>query len=169
MFNFGRRSESIRLGLLLPLAVATGVMTSAVSRVASLLVCPQGCPFSSIQAAVDAANPGDVIQIAPGEYAESLAIAKDLTLQGARDGFVSDLKGLYLSEAFEEADILRAQEETVIRGPGAIPGPVIQVREGYHVVIDGLSITKGYESIKQVEIEDHGIAVQSGAQVVVKK
>jgi predicted outer membrane repeat protein len=38
----------------------------------SLAVCPHGCEFKSIQAAIDAAMPADTIHIAPGTYVERL-------------------------------------------------------------------------------------------------
>jgi hypothetical protein len=44
-------------------------------------VCVSGCPFSSLQAAIDAAAPGDTISICPGGY-EPIVIDKDLTLVG---------------------------------------------------------------------------------------
>ncbi len=39
----------------------------------------------SIQAAIDAASPGDIIKVYPGEYREVLTINKALTLKGIRD------------------------------------------------------------------------------------
>jgi parallel beta-helix repeat protein len=47
-----------------------------------LTVCPAGCPLSSIQQAIDIAHNGDIIQILPGTYIESLHISKSITLQG---------------------------------------------------------------------------------------
>src|SRR5947209_6765521 len=39
-------------------------------------------PYTSIQAAVDAAHAGDTIRVAPGTYAESVTVNKTLTIQG---------------------------------------------------------------------------------------
>jgi hypothetical protein len=46
--------------------------------------------FPTIQMGIDAASPGDTIQIAPGEYVESLVIGKNLTLRG--EGFPTALR-----------------------------------------------------------------------------
>jgi pectin methylesterase-like acyl-CoA thioesterase len=40
----------------------------SVARAADLHVCPSGCTYSSIQAAVDDADDGDVIKVATGVY-----------------------------------------------------------------------------------------------------
>jgi len=42
-------------------------------------------PGQSIQAAVDAARPGDVVQVQPGVYRESVSIKRSVILEGLRD------------------------------------------------------------------------------------
>lgn len=58
----------------------------SVSQAATLSTCgtapTSGC-FPTIQAAVEAAAPGDTVEIGAGSYAEQVAIAKDLTLFAA--------------------------------------------------------------------------------------
>jgi hypothetical protein len=64
--------------------------TRAAGRASTLRVCSNG-PFRTIQSAVDAALPGDTVQICPGTYVEgsgaqgsnALTITKDLTISGA--------------------------------------------------------------------------------------
>src|SRR5687767_4065018 len=42
--------------------------------------------YSTIQAAVDAADPGDTLVVGPGIYAERVIVSKPLTLRGAQAG-----------------------------------------------------------------------------------
>ncbi|HEY6888279.1 MAG TPA: hypothetical protein VI300_10880, partial [Solirubrobacter sp.] len=79
------------------LALALGISADASAATLSVdddkLDCPSA-PFSSVQAAVDAASPGDVVAICPGTYEEgpatipagganAVSIAKMLTIRGA--------------------------------------------------------------------------------------
>jgi hypothetical protein len=51
-------------------------------------VCSTRCPFTSIQAAINAASPGATITIGPGNYYENVVVNKSVTLQGSRNGTV---------------------------------------------------------------------------------
>lgn len=83
MLNLGRLcSRFIRLGLLTLLVVTTGAV-SAGPQVSALLVCPQGCPFTSIQWAIDSAPEGATIIVGPGTYKENLLIEKSITIIGS--------------------------------------------------------------------------------------
>ncbi len=85
------------LFLLVPLVVAllngpgTQNVESQIGQAqAPFVVCPSGCPFSSIQEAIDALPPAfdvvgkdlPVIQVRPGVYKENLIIQKSLHLKG---------------------------------------------------------------------------------------
>jgi hypothetical protein len=74
--------------------------------------------FPTIQAAVNAANPGDTINVAPGTYTEQVTIAKDLTLNGASaEG--DDQPGQNASS--DQSDL----DATTIKAPAKLaPGPV---------------------------------------------
>ncbi len=61
------------------LALISGVPASA----ASLTVCASGCQYSTIQAAVNAANPGDQISVGPGTYAENVVIPITISIMGS--------------------------------------------------------------------------------------
>jgi len=50
---------------------------------ATITVCASGCNYTTIQAAVNAANNGDTIQVGAGNYVEQVMITKTLTLNGA--------------------------------------------------------------------------------------
>ena len=81
----------------LPVLVSAGVLCFAQSAFAGTFTVDDDhadCPaagFTSVQAAVDAASPGDTVIICPGKYAEgsgavgtnALTISKNLTLKGA--------------------------------------------------------------------------------------
>jgi pectin methylesterase-like acyl-CoA thioesterase len=68
---------------------ASGLLTipvltpPATVHAANLTVCADGCGFSSVQAAVDAAAEGDTVSIGGGTYTEAVSITKSISLAGA--------------------------------------------------------------------------------------
>ncbi len=83
----------VRLGLV---AIMAAVLLAFVgvgqARADTINVCKTGspnapCDYQTIQAAVDAANPGDTINVEAGEYNETVAVdVADLTLNGEQAG-----------------------------------------------------------------------------------
>jgi hypothetical protein len=55
------------------------------AQAVTLTVCPSGCSYADIQAAMDAANPGDTIEVHGGEYNVAV-MNKDVTLKGISSG-----------------------------------------------------------------------------------
>lgn len=83
--------------------------------------------FSTIQAAIDASAPGDVILVAPGRYRESLVLKPGITLRSAGGDEPGEIG-------------LKRAESTVIEGDGeAGKEPGVTLAEGG--VLDGFTVT----------------------------
>jgi hypothetical protein len=111
--------------------------TVIAAPVSELHVCLGGCPYSSVQAAVDAASDGDVIKVAAGTYTgvsaregvtQVVYISKSVTIQG---GYIPS----NWTTPDPEANI------TTLDAQGQ--GRVLYVIGGNGAVIDGLHITGG--------------------------
>ena len=77
------------LGALALILVAGAAAALAEAPQAILTVCPPpgtGCDYTTIQAAVDAADLGDTIQVAQGTYTENLVVDVAVTLEGGYSG-----------------------------------------------------------------------------------
>ena len=107
-------------------------------RAADLHVCPSGCAYSSIQAAVDAASGGDVIKVATGTYTgvsaragvtQVVYISKSITIQG---GYTTAFTEPPNPEA--NPTTLDAQEQ----------GRVLYITGDVSTTVEGLRITGGY-------------------------
>ena len=66
-----------------PGAVAKTRAVVRASVHARYTVCSHGCPYKSIQAAINAASPGADVVIGPGAYFENVTVSKPVTLQGS--------------------------------------------------------------------------------------
>ncbi len=76
MADYKRLFAGFVMALMVLLIVAAG----------DVHVCPDGCEYGSIQAAIDSASPGDEITIESGTYAENLITGKTVMLQGLDTG-----------------------------------------------------------------------------------
>lgn len=61
-------------------------LTSALTQGATITVCPSGCDYSSIKAAIFAASPEDVVSVQSGRDYDHLKIDKMIELQGIDSG-----------------------------------------------------------------------------------
>ena len=69
-----------------PCAVCSGLQGTCFSGACHCDVCASGCPFTLVQAAIDAASPGAIVTICAGVYSGNVTIDKNLTLTGAGEG-----------------------------------------------------------------------------------
>ena len=73
------------VGVVLLAGLGAGTVASA-DTAATLTVCPSGCPYTVIQDAVNAAAPGDTVQVSAGTYTQTVTIITSLTLAGVGVG-----------------------------------------------------------------------------------
>ncbi|MGA8142973.1 MAG: NosD domain-containing protein [Candidatus Acidiferrales bacterium] len=112
------------------------------------------CPtakFTSIQAAVDAANPGDSIRVCAGIYAEQVVISKPLTLEGDNGAIV--IPGAVTTNG---SDI-----------PSGTPvAAVILVKDAQVVEIEGLIVDGSNNGISGCSPDFKGILYQNTSGVI---
>lgn len=102
-------------------------------------VCADGCPYASVQAAVDAAADGDVIEIATGVYT-------DVHLIGGQRQIAYITKSLTLRGGYS-ADFTAwspATYSTTLDAQGA--GRVIYASGNISVTLEGLRLVNGYHA-----------------------
>jgi len=76
-----RRTRGILAFLVVAAVMSAGVAGPAQAASHRVLMVPRD--FATIQAAVDAAAPGDTVSVSPGTYTEQVVINKDLTVHGS--------------------------------------------------------------------------------------
>ena len=71
----------MRLSIII-LGLAIAAVLPPASQAAAITVGPEGCDYTSIQAAINAASPGDAVEVQSGTYRENVNVDKNLTLKG---------------------------------------------------------------------------------------
>lgn len=117
----------------------SGAVCVSASPAALTVGQPNGpCPnpqYTTIGAAISAANPGDVIQICPAVYPEQLTITTPLTLQG----ILTTVNGLPVN---------RVLIQPTLQVLGGIPNPaVISVGDTQGVTIENLAIDASLNTV----------------------
>ncbi len=131
---------------------------------ATMTVCLVGCDFATIQAAVDAAEEGEVIEVQAGTYLENVVIseAQDVTLRGVRD------------DEGEFAVVLDGSLGAEDRTPGLLVqnSDSITIEELQIVASDtGIWVVDSSTTISQVEVRENafGMVLAGAAEVTIEE
>ncbi len=108
-----------------------------------------GGHFTTIQAAVDAADDGDEILVQPGTYAEEIVIDKDITLRG--EGPVDEVVVGLADDSFVTLIALNGSDARVEN---------LTLRGGVNT--QGMTIAGGAPIIAGVVFDDTGVPYESG-------
>lgn len=136
-------SLGVGMGLTLLWLVGVGAVVQAAPG-AELHVCPSGCPYSSIQTAVDAAQDSDVIKVAQGSYTDVHHIAGLTTANFTATQVVAITKSITIRGGYTTTDWNVPDPEanpTILDAGGQ--GRVIVISGTITTTIDGLHITDG--------------------------
>ncbi len=163
---------SCRRALIAVIAAVSAVISAAGPEAATLTVRRYGVgQFDRIQPAIDAAAPGDTIDIGPGEYAEYTPLRIDGSFQ---------VTNVYVSITVDNLTIIGAGSDRTSIGPAddsPVYGPhkpvVIWARDLDRIHVRSLTIRHGQTGIHGSEIETAvrdckfvgnavGVRVQSG-------
>lgn len=82
------RGLMLRAGMLAACVGAVLALAGGALADSATTVCASGCPYTSIQAAINAAIPGATISIGPGSYAENVTVNTSVTLRGSGNATV---------------------------------------------------------------------------------
>jgi len=118
-------------------------------------------PFTSIQAAVDVAVPGDIIEVARGTYNESVIVNKSLDIRGWQSGNDAQLINRVNNPA--------GTDESIVGDPARVYGFQLAansiILDGFRVqgMLNGFGVTtdprfSGYQVINNV-IQENGIGM----------
>jgi parallel beta-helix repeat protein len=158
------------LALVLPLLLVWAAPVSA----ATITVCASGCDYTSIQDAVDAAGGGDVIEVYPGTYDESVNLSAmdpdgDLTLVTVNNAGTPTPGTVTVEYSGIEAEFWT--EYPGLNGDLTIDGFIVHsAYPGIEVTVDGGAGANRNVVIRNVtatETENDGIQVSADGNVTI--
>ncbi len=122
-----------------------------------------GANFTTISAALSSTGTvnGDIIQVAPGTYAETLLINKQVTIEGAKAGQNANTR---FSNFISGANGPKADptQETVLTAPAVDPSGTDLIRvTANNVTIDGLVIDGNNPSLPTTAVVSDGVMVDA--------
>ena len=91
------------------LAIAILLATHVTAQKRTLVVDPANGPYYQIQAAIDAANPGDVVSIRPGTY-RAITITKPIAIIGSTGVLIRDFQPAVTERALPSGSALSLQD-----------------------------------------------------------
>ena len=123
--------------------IITILLLAGSAQANTLSVCPNGCDYINIQKAVNAANPGDELDIGSGTYTEAVHVDKDLSIYGA-----TAYKFIWLAAVnhFPKSIMATMFKPTYIDGNlggSNYLGTLLTIGSGANVIIDGITIQNG--------------------------
>ncbi|MEM4381730.1 MAG: right-handed parallel beta-helix repeat-containing protein [Candidatus Caldarchaeum sp.] len=123
------------------MVILLGVLDGGAGPAQQTTVCPSGCPFSSIQQAINGATAGGTITIGAGEYSENIIILKSIKLIGVGQDQVKITGGIFIGGV----NIRIALEGfTLTKGTGIIAIGVLELKMSNLTVLghlgDGISL-----------------------------
>jgi len=124
-------------------------------------------PGESIQEAIDAASPGDVICLAEGEWRENIVIAKSLTVRG-QGASSTTIQGLVVGREGAEEPVVSVQqtaEVVTIEGLTLADGKGFG---GYGLIAKGASEVRVLRCTVSANAR-HGVAVTDDALVTIQE
>ena len=128
---------ALGLGLAMALLWVLGDQTLSAAAASELHVCPSGCTYSSVQAAVDVTGWGDVIKVAAGTYTD-IHVRNSVT-QVVYISETVTIQGGYTTTNWTTPD--PEANPTTLDAQGQ--GRVLYVAYGKQATIEGLRITGG--------------------------
>ena len=136
-----KKQLTVMMLVILLISMMTFVDHIQSAKAAATLNVGPGSTYTTIQAAVNAANPGDTINVAAGVYDGQVVITKSLTLQGAGSDFTGTVLQCTISPTIVHGSPYDYKPVVIIGASGVDGSPVllkdIMIRPRQDVVTSG--------------------------------